>query len=44
MLEFPARSQAEPCIRSEQSTIEEYLTLSAIVADKTSELLDFAVR
>lgn len=37
-------SQAEPCIRSEQSTIEDYLTLTTVVADKTSELLDFAVR
>lgn len=36
--------QEEPCIRSEQSTIEEYHLLSAMAAERSSDLLDYAMR
>lgn len=36
--------QAEACIRSEHSTIEEYHLLSTMASERSSDLLDYAIR
>ncbi|CAN0470424.1 unnamed protein product, partial [Ectocarpus sp. 12 AP-2014] len=38
------KATAEPCIRSEQSTIEEYQLLSAMASERSTDLLDYAMR
>lgn len=40
----PPPPQAEPCIRSEQSTIEEYLMLSTVASEISVDLLGYAIR